>query len=236
MLTSACCTSSTRACIGGTIRLAFQRKFDGRKQLATAVYALDAEFEPLLPSAIHEIEALIPEDKWFHHLADEVTGLLTSDGALRDEACRPALAARVEALRAHIAETYRLHRRTIRHRRAQVLRDNGNAAVMPFEVTGRMAPEEIVMDGPRLQTVQDAMLRWQASTSAWIRDHTAADFSAHYGRALAVLASRADGVSDDFADALRWRLNDDDAAAVRAGLTQEERVFLTAARSASGRN
>src|SRR5262249_5933768 len=49
-----------------------------------------------------------------------------------------------------------------------------------------------------------------------------------YGRALAVLASRADGVSDDFADALRWRLHHDDAAAVRAGLAEEERSFLTA--------
>jgi ATP-dependent helicase HepA len=207
----------------------FQRKFDARRQLATAVYALDAEFEPLLPSAIQDIQALIPEDERFHDLAAEATGLLTSDGVLRDEACRPALAAHVEALRAHIAETYRLHRRTIRHRRAQVLRDNGDAAVMPFEITGRTAPEQIVVDGLRLQTVQDAMLSWQATSAAWIQDHADTGTSADYGRALAVLASRADGVSDDFADALRWRLHHDDAAAVRAGLTEEERAFLTAA-------
>jgi len=211
-------------------QVGFKRRFDARRQLATAVYGLDPEFEPLLPSAIQDIQALIPEDDRFRGLADEVTGLLTSDGVLRDESCRPALAAHVEALRAHIAETYRLHRRTIRHRRAQVLRDSGDASVVPFEVTGRSAPGQIVVDGPRLQTVQDALLKWQASAAAWIQDHASPDDRADFWRALAVLASRADGVSEDFADALRWRLHLDEVAAVRAGLTLEERAFLRAAK------
>lgn len=206
----------------------FQRRFDARRQLATAVYALDSEFEPLLPSAIQDIKALIPEDERFRRLTAEVTAFLTPDGDLRSESSRSALAASVEALRAHIAETYRLHRRTIRHRRAQVLRDSDDDAVVPFEVTGRMQPEQVVVEGPRHQAVQDAMLQWQTAVTHWVEDHAAADAVADYARVLAVLASRVDGVSDDFADALRWRLDHDDAAADRAGLTEEERGFLAA--------
>ena len=207
-------------------RPGFQRRFDARKKLANAVYALDAEFEPLLSSAIEDIEALIPDDARFRLLAADVSGFLTPDGTLRSEPCRPALAASVEALRAHVAETYRLHRRTIRHRRAQVLRDNGDVAVLPFEVTGRTAPEQIVLDTPRQQAVLDALLQWQASVADWIQDHDAASSASDYARVLAVLTSRADGVSDDFADALSWRLRQDTTAAARAGLTEEECGYL----------
>ena len=48
-----------------------------------------------------------------------------------------------------------------------------------------------------------------------------------YGQALGVLVSRADGASADLADALRWRLNRDEPAAERAGLTSEERALLS---------
>ena len=43
-----------------TERTAFEQKFRLRKQLANAVFALDAEFAPLLPSTVAEIEELIP--------------------------------------------------------------------------------------------------------------------------------------------------------------------------------
>jgi ATP-dependent helicase HepA len=60
----------------------------------------------------------------------------------------------------------------------------------------------------------------------WLIDNGAEDQSAAYGRILAILTSRADGVSQDLADALRWRLSGDTAAATRAGLTKEERSIL----------
>ena len=97
---------------------------------------------------------------------------------------------------------------------------------MPFEVTGRQAPEMILLDSPGQQLAQDGLLQWQSQVANWLIDHGAEDQSAAYGRILAVLVSRADGVSQDLADALRWRLGGDSEAAARTGLTEEERSIL----------
>ena len=207
-------------------RAAFQHKFEQRKQLANAVYQLDAEWESLLPDAITTVAALIPADSQFSMLAGQVNELLTVTGDLLNESDREKLAIRVEALRAHISETYRLHRRMIRHRRSQVLTTDNESAMMPFEVTGRQAPEMIPLDSPGQQLAQDGLLQWQSQVANWLIDHGAEDQSAAYGRILAVLVSRADGVSQDLADALRWRLGGDSKAAARAGLTGEERSIL----------
>ena len=207
-------------------RAAFQHKFEQRKQLANAVYQLDADWESLLPDAITAVAALIPADPQFAHLAGQVSELLTATGDLLNESDREKLATRVEALRAHISETYRLHRRMIRHRRSQVLKADDELTTMPFELTGRQAPEMILLDSPGQQLTQDGLLQWQSQVTNWLIDNGAEDQSAAYGRILAVLTSRADGVSQDLADALRWRLGGDTAAATRAGLTKEECSIL----------
>jgi ATP-dependent helicase HepA len=207
-------------------REAFQHKFEQRKELANAVYQLDAEWESLLPDAIATVAALIPADAQFSVLAGRVSELLTATGELLGESDRGKLQTRVEALRAHISETYRLHRRMIRHRRSQVLTTYDESATMPFEVTGRQAPEMIPLDSPGQQLTQDGLLQWQSRVANWLIDHDAEDQSAAYGRILAVLVSRADRVSQDLADALRWRLGGDSKAATRAGLTEEERSIL----------
>jgi ATP-dependent helicase HepA len=209
-------------------RKAFERRFELRKQLANAVYALDAEFEVLLPSAISEVEALIPADVQFRQLADSALKLLTPEGELRQEDDRRSLGTRVEALRAHISETYRLHRRMIRHRRSQVLAsaEENEQSSLPFELTGRRVPEAILLDTVGQQLAQDCLLRWQSGVARWLRDHGSEDQWKAYGQVLAVLVSRADSVSGDLADALRWRLAGEVAAATRAGLTLEERSLM----------
>ncbi len=207
---------------------AFQHRFDVRKQLATAVFALDPEFEPLLPATIGDIAALLPEDAQFMRLASHVTALLSPEGELRDPSDRTKLAAHVDALRAHIAETYRLHRRMIRHRRNQVLRETDDPELLPFEVTGRAPPEQIMLDSAAYEAAQDSLLHWLSAVANWVRDHGVGHTASAYGEVLAVLVSRADGVSTDLADTLQWRLNHDESAARRAGLTDEERGLLTA--------
>src|SRR5262249_10164347 len=47
-----------------------------------------------------------------------------------------------------------------------------------------------------------------------------------YGHVLGILMSRADSASQDLADAISWRLKQSQAAAERAGLTNEERRLL----------
>jgi ATP-dependent helicase HepA len=210
-----------------TERAAFERKFELRKQLAEAVFALNPRFASRLPYTIERIGDLIREDPRFQDLARRILVLLTDDGDLRDHVDRNFLAVEVEGLRAHISETYRLHRRMIRHRRRKVTGSDGSA--QSYTLTGRMRPTRISLDTAQRQAAEDALLAWQAGIADWLLDEGREDEAAAYGQVLGVLVSRVDGASSDLADALRWRLKEDESAADRAGLTSEERAILTAA-------
>ncbi|SCF20972.1 ATP-dependent helicase HepA [Micromonospora haikouensis] len=204
----------------------FTVRFEGRRDLARAVYGLDADFEPLLPGAVAGIKALIPDDTAFQGLADKVVDLLTDDGDLLDEAMRPALHVHVDALRAHISETYRLHRRVIRHRRHNVVATGDDTEALPFEVTGRQRPASVTMRMPRAARNCDILLNWQQQAGHWLLDHEIGQDAGAYGQVLAVLCSRVDELSSDLDDALRWRMHRDEEAATRAGLSVEERQVL----------
>jgi ATP-dependent helicase HepA len=206
---------------------AFEHKFLLRRELANAVYGLDSDYEQLLPTSIAEIEELIPADLQFRRLSRQTLTFLTEDGDLRTEDDRTGLAVTVEALRAHISETYRLHRRMIRHRRVQVTRGEDPAATLPYELTGRSRPTHIVLDSRRQQLVEEALLNWQSGIANWLMDAGHEKEAKAYGQVLGVLVSRADGASSDLSDALRWRLNGDESAAECAGLTSEERALLS---------
>ncbi|MEG3632175.1 protein DpdE [Micromonospora palythoicola] len=203
----------------------FRQRFADRRRLANAVHGLNADLEMLLPDVLSEIAELIPDDAAFTRLADNVRQFLSEDDELSDEADRPRLAGALEVLRAHISETYRLHRRMIRHRRTQVLRMNDDG-LLPFEVTGRRRPDALTLGGQRADLVYQALLGWQQRVAQWLLDNDDDQRGHGYGQVLAVLASRADELSHDLADALRWRLDGEAAAADRAGLSATERKLL----------
>jgi ATP-dependent helicase HepA len=205
-------------------RKAFTKRFDARKELAHAVYALDAEFEYLLGPTIEQIEALLPGDPLLRDLGMRVLDFLTKDGDLVDEHERAALTRVVEGLRAHIGETYRLHRRMIRHRRSLVLTEDDNA--VPFEVRGRTQPRELALPSAEHESAQEALLEWQTGVADWLYDHDDPGGGPAYARVLSVLVSRAGGPVDDLVSALRWRVHGDDFAAQRAGLSATERLRL----------
>lgn len=203
----------------------FRQRFADRRQLANAVHGLNADLEMLLPDVLSEISELIPHDDTFTQLADDVRQFLTEDDELRDEADRPRLARALEVLRAHISETYRLHRRMIRHRRAYVLRASDDD-LPPFEVSGRSRPDALTFGNRRADLAHQALLGWQQRVALWLLDHDDDRRTWEYGQVLAVLASRVDELSDDLADALRWRLTGDIGAADRSGLSAAERALL----------
>jgi len=206
---------------------AFTERFARHRELANTMDTLDPDFESLLPSAIADIRDMLPADPRFESLAATVLGFLDRDALLNDGADRKALGEALDALRAHLAETYRLHRRTIRHRRARVIED-ANENLLPFDVTGRRPPSLLYRPAP---PSVDAMLEWQQKVVSWILDHT--DNLDHhdvmftdYGDVLAILASRLDGLSDDFAAAVQYRLSGDSDAAELAGLNATECEIL----------
>lgn len=206
-------------------RADFERRHDMREKLADRVSGLDEEFPPLLPSAIDRIREVIPEDPLFEDLAPQILELLDEYDELADGADASELTVRIEALRAHISETYRLDRRVIRHRRARILRGQEDSDLAPYVVRGRAIPQ-FLSDGSLRSIGTELARTWQRETWDRLLDEHLDDQQTEYGLVLAVYTSRLSGPSSDFLDAMRWRVRQDPQAADRAGLTRQEREML----------
>ncbi|MFK0279844.1 protein DpdE [Streptomyces sp. NPDC090499] len=212
-------------------REAFEERYNHRAELASHVLSLDAEFYQLLPSTVDIVRAALPqEDSRFAALADQVLSLLDAEGNLRDENGMQELSARVAELRAHISETYRLHRRVIRHRRSHVLKQNDDSSAVQYEVRGRARPK--ILTSNSYTPTADSLLEWQTQLWGHLLDDERVSERGEYALALAVLASRLGGISADYLDALRWRVRGDEDAAGRAGLSARERGHLSSPRVA----
>lgn len=206
----------------------FQHRHELRSQLADAVYGLDSEYTYLLRSTVSDIHELLPEnDSQFQVLSQRVLELLDENDELERDTDPVEFKGRVEALRAHVSETYRLHRRMIRSRRDKVLRDDPASEFMPYEVRGRQAPVRLCPHGDAAEAMRLALLEWRSAVWDRLLDTQAAEHAQAYAMVLAVLASRTRGLAGDFTDALRWRVHHDEAAAERTMLTSRERVMLT---------
>ncbi|MFF1274649.1 protein DpdE [Streptomyces marokkonensis] len=216
-------------------RAAFEERYRRRKDLADGVFQLDAYFPALLPMTIEGLRDLLPPDAHFEDLAAGVLDLLTENADLADEDQESELGLRVESLRAHLSETYRLHRRVIRHRRASVLTEDKETDLVPYEVRGRTRPRLLAVDLEEHQLGQELLLEWRTLAADHLMDTEADDDQyAAVAMALAVLASRAGGPVLDLLCALRWRTHLDEHAADRAGLTEQERYLLAAPRALPG--
>ncbi|MET9218652.1 protein DpdE [Streptomyces sp. NPDC003300] len=212
-------------------RAAFEERYRRRQDLADGVFQLDSYFPALLPMTIKSLRDLVPIDARFEDLAAGVLALLTDDDELVDEDQAPELGLRVERLRAHLSETYRLHRRVIRHRRASVLQDDEGSGLVPYEVRGRTRPRLLAVNLEEHHLSQALLLEWRALVADDLMDAESDDIQyAAFAMALAVLTSRAGGPAADLLCALRWRIHLDRSAAEAAGLTEQERQLLAAAR------
>ncbi|MFJ5884344.1 protein DpdE [Kitasatospora cineracea] len=205
----------------------FEQRYRNRAELARAVYALDADFIYSIRGAVDEVAALIPsEDTRFRELANAMLELLDEDDELRDSETEAEFAYRVRQVREHISETYRLHRRVIRNRRASVVVDDSDAETESYAVRGRQRPQPLVGTAEPLLAGTELLNAWRIAVLDALVDADQEEQFADYGMALGILASRAMATPDDLLDALRWRLNHDTAAADRAGLTTYERCCL----------
>lgn len=207
-------------------RAAFARRLETRQQLADALFALDGDFAFLLEPTLQQIIDIVPDDPLLTTRSTAVLGLLGEDGELADPTDRGALDDAIGALRAHVGETYRLHRRMIRHRRSAALTDSDEAS--PYEIRGRRRPATIRIRGGEHDAAQEALLDWQGGIADHLLDEGQKTDRAAYGKVLAVLVTRAGGPVDDLAAALSWRVRGDAEAADRAGLTVTERAELQA--------
>lgn len=206
----------------------FRKRYEQRVVLADSVYTLDAQFTVYLASSIKDIRRTLDVyDSQFEHLSARVLELLDEHDELRDASDEPDLTVRVEELRAHISETYRLHRRVIRNRRETVLEEAPDADFPSYEVRGRSTPEVVDLSSETHDDAENCVLDWYNLT-ANERSGSAED-GVEVGAVLKVLATRSGVIANDLVDSLRWRLRKDENAAHRAFLTGSERLALHAA-------
>lgn len=206
----------------------FRQRLAVRRELARAVYALDADLPFLLPDTLGQIRSLLPADPQLDVLGTALVQHLDDGGDLLPTATAASLQRAVDAVRAHIGETYRLSRRVIRHRRTTVLDAalDDEGLLPPFEVTGRQRPMRAPLNSAEHRAAVRALEQWQSTVRNAVLD--AGDAGTGYAEALAVLATRVGGPPDDLTAALRWRLNGQETDAAQANLSVEERRALTA--------
>ena len=100
---------------------------------------------------------------------------------------------------------------------------------MPYEVTGRAdTPSGCRSAGTARCHAQQALLDWQSVAWDSLLDEDRAAEAGAYGLYSASSPPGPAARPIDLADALRWRLHRDPAAAERAGLSNQERDLLAA--------
>ena len=206
----------------------FRQRLVVRRELARAVYAIDPDLTFLLADTLRQIRSLLPTDDQLDLLSASVLQHLDASGDLLATATPNSLAQAVDAVRAHVGETYRLSRRVIRHRRATVLDAalDDEGLLPPFEVTGRQRPGRLSLSSTEDHAAVRALELWQSTVRNAVLD--AGRDPTGYGRVLAVLAARTGGPVDDLRAALQWRLSGRESDALLAYLSDDDRSALTA--------
>ncbi len=94
----------------------FREKIQHRQVLAESVAMLEPQQALFLDSILDELQYKLPVDDRLHELIGQLRPLLNGVPDEND----PALIEAISMLRAHLSETYRLHRRILRNRRKRI--------------------------------------------------------------------------------------------------------------------
>lgn len=198
----------------------FTARVRARHEIAMAFYALDPTFPELVALHLVAVRAAFPADPKLQLLADAAESAADAES--------DALPTALGQLRGYVNETYRLHRRVIRHRRVRVLGAPGCGPGSPaFEVTGRRAPTLLETNDPWSETGEHLLERWRQS----VRDRLVETGAEHetwsaYAAVHAILMERSRDLAGGLWSAMRFRLDEDATAAAQAGLDQREAVLL----------
>jgi len=112
----------------------FRAKINHRQVLAEAVASLDPQNSLYLDSILDELLEKLPNDERLL----ELTCVLKQELVGMPDENDPDLIEAIRMLRAHLSETYRLHRRILRNRRKQVIGltpNRSGARVVPIQET-----------------------------------------------------------------------------------------------------
>ena len=197
----------------------FTARVRARHEIAMAFYALDPNFPELVALHLVAVRAAFPADPKLQLLADAAESAADAES--------DALPDALGQLRGYVNDTYRLHRRVIRHRRDRVLDAPGcGPGSPPFEVTGRSAPTLLESNDPGSETGEHLLERWRQSVRDSLMDAGAErETWAAYAAVHAILMERSRDLAD-LESAMRFRLDEDAAAAAQAGLDLRETAVM----------
>lgn len=194
----------------------FTARVRARHEIASASHTLDPRFPEFVPLLLRKIREAFPDDRRLASLADAAVRVAQSD--------LDSLPGNIERVRNYLNETYRLHRRVIRHRRDRVLAATRSGPA--FVVRGRQDPIQLELDDPRGDTAEQLLEHWRQR----VRDHLfdiAADAEtwSAYALAHAVLMERSRDHAGVLRAAIAFRMGDNHEART-AGLDWQEAHLL----------
>ena len=203
----------------------FRVRVEDRERFGELLLALRPGVPPfLLRSRLPDLHEAFPNDVRMAELVRRVASEIDGDSDARETAVADA--------RAHISETYRLHRRLLRNRRSSI-EDTS------YAVRGRLGVQVLVDGDPRRKAVDEWLERWRVTLLEDAHDSGDQDGIAKAADAFLVYVSNASGnlrVLRDLAQfKLTWKrayrdavgLAADEAAAVRAfAITDRQRAVL----------
>lgn len=190
----------------------FRRRVRDRQALGTTFFTLRPDTPLfLLREKLVSLRDMFPNDGQLLSLLDDVTGAI-------ERADRQDIAGTVTAVRIHVSETYRLHRRILRTRRTAEL-------ARSFPIRGRDAPVSLDAISEAERVAQEWLDDWRDYVRATSDD--AAETIVNLATAFIALAERAGSDIALLKAAVQFRLVGKGEWAQRGELSRAEAVALT---------
>ncbi len=158
----------------------FRKKIQHRQVLAESVAMLEPQQALFLDSILDELQAKLPEDERLHELIAQLRPILEGVPDEND----PALVDAIGLLRAHLSETYRLHRRILRNRRKRIqLVTPDRAGATTINVAER-----------QLAYLESSVEAWRVGACGTASDANTNELAHFYWQLLSALLSHPDKI------------------------------------------
>ena len=166
----------------------FRDKIKHRQLLAESVAMLEPQQALILDSILDELQAKLPDDERLHELIAQLRPILEGVPDEND----PALIDAIGLLRAHLSETYRLHRRILRNRRKRIqLVTPDRAGSRPIDVEER-----------QLAYLESSIEVWRVGACETAVGANANELAHFYWQLLSALLTHPDKIPDLCAERL----------------------------------
>lgn len=166
----------------------FRDKIRHRQVLAESVAMLEPQQALFLDSILDELQAKLPDDERLHKLIAQLRPILEGVPDEND----PALIDAIGLLRAHLSETYRLHRRILRNRRRRI----------QFVTPDRVGATPIDVAEKQLAYLESSIEAWRVGACEAAVDANTNELARFYWQLLGALLTHPDRISDLCAERL----------------------------------